>query len=109
MATCSGGAGCPIDRDINLHIEDTEGINTGLINDDENTSGLNTTVALGGSEAEGHPDELIPSNQAKLAALMSFSPMSTGQRRPTSRKFGLYRKGATKSLPHTTTTTFTYT
>ena len=27
-------------------------------------------VALGGPEAEGHPNELIPSSQAKLTALM---------------------------------------
>ena len=30
MATHHGSTECPIDRDINLHIEDTEGINTGL-------------------------------------------------------------------------------
>ena len=64
MATCHGGAAYPIDRDIDLHVEDAEGINTGLDNDNENTSGLDTTIALGGSEADGHPDELIPSNQA---------------------------------------------
>ena len=62
-------AGCPIDSDINLHIEDMEGINTGLINHDESTSSPDTTVALGGSEAEGYPNELIPSNQATLTAL----------------------------------------
>ena len=28
MATCHRGAGCPVDRDIDLHVEDTEGINT---------------------------------------------------------------------------------
>ena len=29
MGTCHGGTGGPIDRDINLYIEDMEGINTG--------------------------------------------------------------------------------
>ena len=69
MATHHRDVGCPIDSDIDLHIEDTEGINTGLINDDESTSGSDTRVALGGSVAEVHPDELIPSNQTKLTAL----------------------------------------
>ena len=69
MATHHGGAGCPIDRDIYLHIEDTVGIDTGPDNDNESTSGSDTTIALGESETDGHPDELIPSNQAKLTTL----------------------------------------
>ena len=69
MPTCHGGAGCPVDRVINLHIEDLEGINTGLDNDKESTSGSDTTIALGGSETDSHPDELIPSYNAKLTAL----------------------------------------
>ena len=69
-ATHHGGTGCPLDRDIDLHIEDAEGINTGLDNDNESTSGSDTTIALGEPEVEGHPHELIPSNQAKLTALM---------------------------------------
>ena len=32
--------------------------------------GSDTTIAFGGSEADGHPDELIASNQAKLTAPM---------------------------------------
>ena len=60
MATHHGGAGCPIQRDINLHIKDAE--TTGLDNDNESISGLDTNVALGGPEAKGHPDELIHSN-----------------------------------------------
>ena len=68
MATCHGGARCPLDRDINLHIEDSE--TTGLDNDNESTSGSDATVALGGPEAEGHPYDLIHSNQARLMALM---------------------------------------
>ena len=64
------GAGCSVGRDINLHIEDTEGINTGPDNDNESASGSDTTIAFGGSEADGYPSELIHSNQAKLTALM---------------------------------------
>ena len=70
MATYHRGAGCPLDRDINLHIEDTEGINTGPDNDNESISGSDTTIAFGGSEADGHPSKLIPSNQTMLTALM---------------------------------------
>ena len=46
MATCHGGTGCHLDRDINLHIEDSE--TTGLDNDNESTSGSDATIALGG-------------------------------------------------------------
>ena len=67
MATNHGGAGCPIDSDIDLHIEDAE--ITGLDNNNESIKGSDTTIALGGPEAEGHPNELVPSNQAKLTAL----------------------------------------
>ena len=55
------------DRDINLHIEDVE--TTGLENDNESISSSDTTIALGGPETEGQPNEPIPSNQAKLIAL----------------------------------------
>ena len=61
MATCHGGARCPIDRDIDLQIEDVECINTGP-DKDEGTCGSDTTIAFGGSEADGHLNELIPSN-----------------------------------------------
>ena len=71
MTACHGGTGCPVDRDINLHIEDTEGLNTGPDNNIESTSGSDTTTVFGGSEAGGHPSKLIPGNQAKLAALMT--------------------------------------
>ena len=64
MATLHRGTG---DRDVDLHIEDPEA--TGMDNDNEGISGSDTTVALGGLEAEGNPDELLPSNQAKLTAL----------------------------------------
>ena len=70
MVTCHRGTGCPVDRDINLHIEVKEGINTGPgNNNNESTSGSDTTIAFGGSEAEGFPSKFIPCNQAKLTAL----------------------------------------
>ena len=59
LATCHRGRGCPVDRVINLHIEDMKGINTGPDNDNESTSGSETNVAFGGSEAVGHPSKLI--------------------------------------------------
>ena len=70
MATHHGGTGCPVDSDIDLHTDDLEGINTGLANDNESTSGSDTTVSLGGPEAYDNPDELTSSNQAKLMSLM---------------------------------------
>ena len=39
-------------------------------NDNESTSGSDTIIAFGGPEADGHPNEPIPSNQARLTALM---------------------------------------
>ena len=67
MTTHHRGAGCPIDRDINLHVEDED--ISGLENDNDSTSGSDTTITMGGPEAEGHPDEIIYSNQTKLTAL----------------------------------------
>ena len=68
MASHHGGTGHPIDKDINLQVEDMESINTGLDNDNESTSGSDTTIAFGRSKTDGHPDELIPNNQVKLTA-----------------------------------------
>ena len=65
MAKYHRGAGCL--TDIDFHVEDAE--TTGIDSNDENFSGSETTIALGGPEAEGNPNELIPSNQAKLTAL----------------------------------------
>ena len=65
MATHHGCRGCPLDRDIDLHVEETIGID----NDDESTHGSDATVALGGPEAEGHPSDPIYNNQDKLTAL----------------------------------------
>ena len=44
MATCHGGAGCSLDRGINLHEEDPEPADI----DNESTYSSDTTVALGG-------------------------------------------------------------
>ena len=67
MATCHGGTGHPLDRDINLHVEDSG--TTGLDNHIGSTSGSDATVALGEPEAEGQPNDLINNNQVKLTAL----------------------------------------
>ena len=68
MATDHGGAGNPLDRDNDLNIEVSE--TTGIDNDKENTHGSDATIALGGPEAECHPNHPIYSNQDKLTALM---------------------------------------
>ena len=54
MATHHGGTGCPLDRGIYLHTEDHEHRDI----DNESTHSSDTTVALGGPEAEGHPKSL---------------------------------------------------
>ena len=70
MDTHHRHAGCPVYIDIDLHIEVIGSINTGPDNDNESTSGSDSTIAFGGSEADSHPSELILSNQAKLTALI---------------------------------------
>ena len=65
MATCYRGAGCPLDRDIDLHIEEAMGID----NDNESTHGWHAIVAFGGPEAEGHPNDPIYNNQDKMMEL----------------------------------------
>ena len=65
MATCHRGAGCPLDRGIDLHAENTEPADI----DNENTHRSDTTVALGGPEAEYHLEDLVYSNHDKLIAL----------------------------------------
>ena len=67
MVTHHRGAGQIIGRNIDLHIEDLEA--AGIDNDNESISGSDTTAALGVLEAEGNPDGLLPSSQAKLTAL----------------------------------------
>ena len=67
MATYHKEAGHPIAREINLHIEDQEV--TGMANNNDSISGMDFNVALDGLEAEGNPNELLPSNQTKLTTL----------------------------------------
>ena len=64
MTTHHGGTWHPIAGDVNLHIEDPEV--TGMDNENDTISGWD---ALGGLEAEGNPNEHLPSNQATLTAL----------------------------------------
>ena len=68
MATCHGGAGCPLDRGINLNAEDSEP--TDIDKNNESTHDSDATVALRGPEAEGHPNDPIYSDQDKFMALM---------------------------------------
>ena len=68
MATHDRGAGSPIDRDINLHVEDAEP--TCIENNNDSTSGSDVTIAFGGPEMEGQPNECIHSNHDKLTALI---------------------------------------
>ena len=65
MATHHGGAGCPLDRGINLHAEDPEPADI----DNESTYSSDTTVALGGPEVEVHPKDPVYNNHDKLTAL----------------------------------------
>ena len=104
IATCHRCAGHLIDRDTDLHMRDVEA--TGQDTDNESTNGSDTTIALGGPEVEGQPNEFIPSNQAKLTALMreiNNLCLSRGRRRPSSRNFGLHRTGATLQLQPSST------
>ena len=55
MATCHGGAGCPLDRCINLHAEDPDPADI----DNESTHSSNVTIALGGPEVKGHPKDPV--------------------------------------------------
>ena len=67
MATHHRDAGHPLDRYINLNVEDSE--TTGIDNNNEITNGSDATVALGGPEAEGHASDPIYSNQDNLMTL----------------------------------------
>ena len=70
MTTCYRGTGCTWeDKDLNPHVKDARGIDTGIDNDNESTSSLDTTIAFGGLEADGHINDLLPSHQAKLTTL----------------------------------------
>ena len=65
MATHHGGARCPLNRGIDLHTEDPESTDI----DNESTHSSNTTVALGGPEAEGHHKDPVYNNHVKLTTL----------------------------------------
>ena len=66
MATHQRGAGCPLDRCLDMLTEDPE--HTTINN--ESTHSLDGKVALGGPEAVGYPQDPVYSNQDTLTALM---------------------------------------
>ena len=66
MATCHGGTGHSLDRDLDILTEDPEHAD---INNDS-THSSNATVALGGPEAVGQPEDPVYNNQDRLTALM---------------------------------------
>ena len=108
MATCHAVTGHPIARD-NLHVEDPEA--TSLGNDNDSISVSEATVALGGLEAEDNTNELLPSNQAKLMALMieindlhQWVEAREGQ--PAEGLDHIERE--LQNLSHASTTTYTY-
>ena len=71
MTTCHRGIGhTSEDRDLNSHIEDTRGTDKGPSNDNESTNSLDTTLAFGGSEVDGHLGNLLPNSQVNLTILM---------------------------------------
>ena len=72
MTTHHGGTGHKgKDGDLDSHIDittkgDIGGIDLGPNNDNESTNSLDTTLAFGGSEADGHLGNLLPSSQANF-------------------------------------------
>ena len=62
MATCYRGTGFLLDRGINLNAEDPEPTDI----DNESTHTSDATVALGGPEAEGCPEDPVYNNHDKL-------------------------------------------
>ena len=66
MATQHRGAGCPLDRGMDIHAEDPE--HTDI--DNESTHSSDATVVLGGPEAKGHPKNPVYNNHDKITALM---------------------------------------
>ena len=65
MATHHGGAGHPLDRGLDILTEDPE-----LADINNNTHSSDATVALGGPEAVGHPEDPVYDNQDRLTTLM---------------------------------------
>ena len=65
LATHHGSAGYPLDRGIHLNTEDPEPADI----DYKGTHSSDAMVALGGPEAEGHPEHPVYSNHNKLTAV----------------------------------------
>ena len=66
MATFHGGAGCPLNRGLDILAEDTE--HTDINNDSTHSS--DSTVALGDPEAVGYHEGPAYENQDRLKVLM---------------------------------------
>ena len=66
MATHHRDAGHPLDRGMGILTDDPEHADI----DNESTHSPDATVAVGGPEADGHPEEPVYSNQDKLTVLM---------------------------------------
>ena len=66
MATCHEGTWFPLNRGLDILAEDTEQADI----DNDSTHSSDTTVALGDSEAVGHPEGPAHENQDRLTALM---------------------------------------
>ena len=64
MATHHGGTGHPLDRSMDIHAEDPEHADI----NNTSTHSSDVTVALGGPEAEGHPEGPVYNNHDKLTA-----------------------------------------
>ena len=83
MATCHGGAGCPLVRGLDILTEDPEYTDIGS----KNTHCSDPTVALGGPEAVGHPKDLVYDNQDRLTVLIGeindlHQKIATGEGQP---------------------------
>ena len=65
MATNHDGAGSPLDRGLDILVEDPE--HADIHNDSTHSS--DATVALGGPEAVGHPEDPVYNNQDRVTAL----------------------------------------
>ena len=66
MATCHKGAGCTLDRGLDILSEGSEHAD---INNDS-THSLDATVASGHPEAVGHPEDPVYNDQDRLTALI---------------------------------------
>ena len=66
MATSHGGAGHPLARGLNIFAEVLEHTET----DNDSTHSSDVTVAVGGPDTVGHPEDPVYDNQDRLTALM---------------------------------------